>query len=324
MSETFVLMYHRVCERGPATGCWFERGTAVTPANFTTQIADLRRWGRIVSLEEIVAEPAAPGRRCALTFDDGYRDALLAAELGVPITVFAVANHTGDAAEPLWFDRYYDIAHRARRRRGVRGSELGLLGVEVAPPIDEDLRWWVRGPLKEKFQAMAPASRPLALGELAEVLQAGGCMAPPELYLTRSELGRLAAAGHAVGGHGATHTRLTLLDDVSLTAELRASRELVDDLAPGRPRLFCYPDGACDERVLAAVREAGFVGACTVERGPPSESRGIVVLPRMLARDVASPFDEHPSAATRGPDATPQQCPGDARASEATPARRFC
>lgn len=285
MSETFVLMYHRVCERGPATACWFERGTAVTPANLASQIAELRRWGRIVSLEEIVAEPAAPGRRCALTFDDGYRDALLAAEFGVPITVFAVANHTGDATEPLWFDRYYDIVHRAQRRRGVRGGELGLHGVDVAPPIDRELRWWVRGPLKEKLQATPPASRPAALRELAEVLQADGSGAPSELYLTMSELRQLGAAGHAVGGHGATHTRLTLLDDASLERELRASRALVDDVAPRRPRLFCYPDGAYDERVVAAVRAEGFAGAVTVEAGVVCAGASPFSLPRRVARD---------------------------------------
>lgn len=288
MSETFVLMYHRVCERSPATACWFERGTAVTPANLASQIAELRSWGRIVSVEEIIAEPAAPGRRCALTFDDGYRDALLAAELGVPITVFAVANHTGDATDLLWFDRYYDIVHRAQRRRGVRGGEVGLLDLAVVPPIDEDLRWWVRGPLKEKLQATPPAARPAALREVATVLQADGVVAAPELYLMRSELRQLAGAGHAVGGHGATHTRLTLLDAATLAEELRASRALVDAAAPSAPRLFCYPDGTHDERVVAAVRQAAFVAGFTVENGPLTPRADRFGLPRLLVGDSPS------------------------------------
>ena len=38
MSGPWVLMYHRVCERGADTRCWFERGTAVTPAALDRQL----------------------------------------------------------------------------------------------------------------------------------------------------------------------------------------------------------------------------------------------------------------------------------------------
>lgn len=100
-----------------------------------------------------------------------------------------------------------------------------------------------------------------------------------------SEFRQLADAGHAVGGHGATHTRLTLLDDVNLAAELRASRALIDEVAPGRPRLFCYPDGAYNERVLAAASADGFAAACTVESGPIAVVRRRLALPRVIARD---------------------------------------
>lgn len=286
--EVFVLMYHRVCEPDAQTACWFARGTAITPARFEAQMAWLRARARFVTLAEALAPDgeSCSTPRCVVTFDDGYRDALVATRLGIPVTVFAVTQHTGDASEPLWFDRYYDILHRARRRRGVTLGELSLDATGSAPSIDDDLRWWVRGPLKERLQTLPDAERARALDTLAEVFDADGCTTASELYLTRSELRNLSAVGHCVGGHGATHTRLTLLGDHALSQELTASQDLLDAVAPSQTRLFCYPDGAHDARVDAATRRAGFVAACTVEKGILRSTTNAFAIPRMLMRDV--------------------------------------
>lgn len=285
--EIFVLMYHRVCERQAQTACWFERGTAVTPAHFEAHMSWLRPRVRFVTLDEALdtreANDAIP--RCVVSFDDGYRDALLATRMNIPVTVFAVANHTGAASEPLWFDRYYDILHRARRRSGVPFAALSLQSVGNAPPIDDDLRWWVRGPLKERLQSLPDAQRGQVLDALAKALDAKGRTTPHELYLTCSELRDLSAAGHCIGGHGATHTRLTLLDDDALVRELAASQDLLGVVAPSRRPVFCYPDGAHDARVDDATRRVGFVAACTVEKGIMRGATNVFAIPRLLMRD---------------------------------------
>lgn len=286
--DVFVLMYHRVCERNPHTACWFERGTAVTPASFEAQMNWLRPRVRFVTLDEALFEGAyeSAAPRCVVSFDDGYRDALVAAHMNVPVTIFAVANHLGDSAEPLWFDRYYDILHRARRRGGVRSVDLGMPCEGDAPAIDTDLRWWVRGPLKEHLQRLPHAERARALHEVSETLEVDGCTSARDFYLSLSELRMLSAEGHRVGGHGATHTRLPLLDDDALAQELAASQALLDAVASAPPRLFCYPDGAHDARVLAATRRTGFFAACTVERGIWRRETNALEIPRVLMRDV--------------------------------------
>jgi peptidoglycan/xylan/chitin deacetylase (PgdA/CDA1 family) len=283
---TFVLMYHRICELDAQSACWFARGTAVTPARFEAQMAWLRARARIVTLADALGSCDDSAPRCVVTFDDSYRDALVAVGIDIPITVFAVAEHSGDAREPLWFDRYYDILHRARRRRGVPFAALSLQSNESAPAIDEDLRWWVRGPLKERLQDLAPSARLLALAALAEVLDADGRTSASDLYLTHEELRRLADGGHCVGGHGATHTRLTQLDDEALQRELRASRRMVEAVAPTSMPPFCYPDGAYDARVVAATEAAGFGAGCTVEVGTLCDAPHVFAIPRLLMRNV--------------------------------------
>jgi len=287
-APTFVLMYHRVCPLTSDTACWHARGTAITPDVFRAQIAWVRARARLLTLQEWVREAHRDDAtaRCVVTFDDGYRDVEAAVQLGIPVTVFPVAQHTGGSPELLWFDRYYVLLHRARRRAGVTLRALDLDGIEPAPPIDEALTWWVRGALKEQLQGMSHASRRRALDRLADVLDAYGETRSDELYLSVEELRTLSRNGHCVGGHGATHTRLTQLEDESLAGELAASMSLLTRVGVGGVRTFCYPDGAHDPRVMAAVTRAGFSGACTVVSGVAASTTDLRAIPRLLMRNV--------------------------------------
>jgi peptidoglycan/xylan/chitin deacetylase (PgdA/CDA1 family)/aminoglycoside phosphotransferase (APT) family kinase protein len=80
------------------------------------------------------------------------------------------------------------------------------------------------------------------------------------------ELRTLAAAGWEIGSHTVTHPYLTQLDDTSLRAELRDSRERCE-LELGREcRSLAYPYGDFDRRVIAAAGAAGYRAAATLPR----------------------------------------------------------
>jgi peptidoglycan/xylan/chitin deacetylase (PgdA/CDA1 family)/aminoglycoside phosphotransferase (APT) family kinase protein len=80
------------------------------------------------------------------------------------------------------------------------------------------------------------------------------------------ELRTLAAAGWEIGSHTVTHPYLTKLDDASLHAELRDSRERCE-LELGREcRSLAYPYGDFDHRVIAAAGVAGYRAAATLPR----------------------------------------------------------
>jgi peptidoglycan/xylan/chitin deacetylase (PgdA/CDA1 family) len=79
-----------------------------------------------------------------------------------------------------------------------------------------------------------------------------------------AELRSLASAGWEVGAHGRSHPYLTGLSDASLTEELRGSRDrCAQEIDRGCDSL-AYPYGAHDERVVRAVRDAGYATAVTV------------------------------------------------------------
>jgi peptidoglycan/xylan/chitin deacetylase (PgdA/CDA1 family) len=77
----------------------------------------------------------------------------------------------------------------------------------------------------------------------------------------------LVAAGWELGAHTITHPDLRSLEDAALKREVAGSRAEIIRRFRVSVDFFCYPAGRYDERVLAAVRRAGFLGATTTIEG---------------------------------------------------------
>lgn len=81
------------------------------------------------------------------------------------------------------------------------------------------------------------------------------------------ELREWVAAGMELGAHTRTHPRLTQLDDATLHDEVAGGRRALEDVFGMAIDQFCYPYGDHDDRVVEAVRAAGFTAATTTRRG---------------------------------------------------------
>jgi peptidoglycan/xylan/chitin deacetylase (PgdA/CDA1 family) len=77
----------------------------------------------------------------------------------------------------------------------------------------------------------------------------------------------LIAAGWEVDAHTLTHPDLTAVDDERLTREVAGSRRALRSRFGVPVDFFCYPSGRYDERVIVAVKRAGFLGATTTVPG---------------------------------------------------------
>jgi len=81
------------------------------------------------------------------------------------------------------------------------------------------------------------------------------------------QLQEMVAAGMSVQSHSVSHPDLRGVSDEKLRSELVDSRQAITE-AVGEPGYaFCYPSGACDERVVEAVRSAGYVMAVVTDKG---------------------------------------------------------
>jgi peptidoglycan/xylan/chitin deacetylase (PgdA/CDA1 family) len=86
--------------------------------------------------------------------------------------------------------------------------------------------------------------------------------------LTEAEVAELAQLGMEIGSHSMSHPDLRTLDDALLAGELRDSKEAIERTTGTQCRTFAYPFGLYDDRVVAAVADAGYELALTWQRGP--------------------------------------------------------
>jgi peptidoglycan/xylan/chitin deacetylase (PgdA/CDA1 family) len=107
--------------------------------------------------------------------------------------------------------------------------------------------------------------------------------------LDESEATALHEAGMELGSHSLSHPDLRRLSDDELVVELRDSKEAVEAIT-GKPcRLFAYPYGLYDQRVLEAVGAAGYELAFAWLPGPwrPLEAPRLPAPPRHGAGRLA-------------------------------------
>jgi peptidoglycan/xylan/chitin deacetylase (PgdA/CDA1 family) len=65
-----------------------------------------------------------------------------------------------------------------------------------------------------------------------------------------------------------SHALLPQCTDEELVHETRESKRVLEEHVGMPVRSFCYPNGDCDARVVAAVERAGYRQAVTTRDGP--------------------------------------------------------
>jgi peptidoglycan/xylan/chitin deacetylase (PgdA/CDA1 family) len=107
----------------------------------------------------------------------------------------------------------------------------------------------------------------------------------------RAWMRKLVAAGWELDSHSLTHPDLTTLGATALRREVAGSRRRIRRIFGVPVHFFCYPAGRYNDRVIAAVRAAGYLGATTTVDGlarpsPPYALRRIRVNGSDSAADV--------------------------------------
>lgn len=294
--RSVILMYHRVCPLTDATRPWFERGMAVRPETWRAQLSWLSARFEMVSCRELHHRSHQHEALCAVTFDDGWRDVLPLWGEGIPLTLFPVVCSTLAPTQWLPVDAFYDLLVRATRRNPTL-AELREAGFEVneVRDLDEALRWWVRGPIRQQLFMRHGASRASLMRSLAHILEVD--QRPPQLrYLGIEELRQALSLGHEVGGHSKTHPLLSELPQDELEEELLASCQLLQDLDAWDNPSFCYPNGDYNQNVINTLRQIGFKRACTVQEGAVEKMHEPMTLPRIFMRDVLPGEEGWPQA----------------------------
>jgi peptidoglycan/xylan/chitin deacetylase (PgdA/CDA1 family) len=289
-------MYHRIAE--PEWDPW---ALAVSPRHFREHLELLRSSRTVLPLDRF-ADDLAGGRLApdavAISFDDGYRDNLLAARpllamFGAPATVFIATGWIGDETA-FWWDELADTVLGTRCASGW--LESCQIRVELPPMEVADSTGWraesgassARQALYlaawQRLKAMEESPRRVAMAEVREVL--GPVASQPEaLPMARQEIDALTADGLVgIAPHTVHHPALADLEPERQRREIAESLAVCREIAGDGVRGFAYPYGDRSPRAIEAVRACGLRWACSTRAEAVKRSE-LFDLPRLQVLD---------------------------------------
>jgi peptidoglycan/xylan/chitin deacetylase (PgdA/CDA1 family) len=116
-------------------------------------------------------------------------------------------------------------------------------------------------------------------GMCATLFAVPGFLGRPS-YLTADQLRTVARAGVVIGAHTMTHPDLTKVSPAALADEVARSGKALRGLTGQAVTDFAYPYGFSDDAVAAAVQNAGYSDAVTMNPGLPEGMATRFTLPR--------------------------------------------
>jgi peptidoglycan/xylan/chitin deacetylase (PgdA/CDA1 family) len=261
----------------------------VTPANFAAQIEVMLSRSTPAPLNAIVTGDA-PADAFAVTFDDGYAEAMRRAlpvltSAGVPATLFVSTVHVAKQ-RGFWWDEVRHLLGRG----GDRSLKL---------TIDGEARAWARAGGAERhlvswLQPKSPEAIEKALVDMRAWAGGEPDMPAAERPVTVEELRALSASPLIdVGAHTRTHANLRYVNPARLVDELSGSREdLAQWLGIESPSGLAYPFGIpgadVDDGTRAAARSAGFTYAVLNTTGTVTAATDRYGLPRLPAENTGA------------------------------------
>lgn len=112
-------------------------------------------------------------------------------------------------------------------------------------------------------------------------------LSSPRRTLSWEALRALHQAGHVVGGHTRTHTRLPLLPEAEQLSEIAADKERIETMLDTTIHAFSYPFGEFTSSTEQLVRAAGYSHAFSTEARFANQRIGARI-PRLCVEESMS------------------------------------
>jgi len=246
-----VLMFHRVLPIDDPTFALAEREFTFTLDGFRRTLDFVQRHYSVVSLDDLqkarMGLAALPPNPLLITFDDGWRDTLIhaAPELarrGLPAVMF-LASEVVELDSPRWWQ---DALVAALGQPGALARLCAAAG-------------WTDAPTSNIGQALAAHLGAMSEAQRLQWLERNAPGVAGQISVrqtvTLSELNATEPSSLAIGGHGHTHSPLTLSPDPE--AELQASQRLLGRLNQ-QVRSMSFPHGVWSSELVSLARKSGF------------------------------------------------------------------
>jgi peptidoglycan/xylan/chitin deacetylase (PgdA/CDA1 family) len=261
----------------------FRYTNTVSVREFRTHLEFLRRHFHPVSTADVRAWRSGaaelPPNPVLVTFDDGYRNNLLAGEIlkeyGIPAVFFMTTGYIG-AKRVLWPD---EVVHRLL---AWPDATIPLPdGREEKLPRENSSRRQAAWRVKEQCKKIPTAKVETYLDLLRKTPVATDENEELFGFMDWSEVRKLRGLGFEIGSHTAEHPILTRIDAKRLEQELRESKQKLEEEL-GEPCLaIAYPNGGPEDvstPVFEGARRAGYdLGFTVAERHSAPGEDGLAI-----------------------------------------------
>jgi peptidoglycan/xylan/chitin deacetylase (PgdA/CDA1 family) len=266
-----ILRYHAVC--GPEGYEYADPHICVSVDAFRAHVEYLTDYYTVISLDDAVrslrGEQGLPENAVVLTFDDGYADNLVAAQILHERQATATFYLTADClagGKPFWPSEVRQIVPR-------------LATPTLTLELQDRTFSWPLGNADEREAAIQGVTRlfksvtiPQREALRVQLRRVAGLEQPlPSPMLTWEQVREMQRLGMSMGAHTLTHPNLPSAGLADATAEIVGAKRRIEQELGREVTQFSYPNGGAEtyynEDLQRAVYAAGYLGSATSRNG---------------------------------------------------------
>ena len=281
--KAVVLMYHRVLTDDELQRTASHPALVVGRDSFESQMAVLKSRFKVLSLEEfatrIKERTPFSDSSCLITFDDGWRDNLTNAlpilrRYGLPALIFLPVNYIGQH-RMFWQEGLTHALLNVVMETRRDPAQLSRFNDFLSPfGLQSVLQLTARDPRPGVIAAVGRQKQlPRAkVQELVASLAAAlgvqeSDWTGPDGFITWQQAESMSKQDISFGSHGVEHLLLTQITNDEAEAEIRISKDVLDQKLRASVPTFSYPNGYLTDAHVNQVAAAGYQLAFITRRG---------------------------------------------------------
>jgi peptidoglycan/xylan/chitin deacetylase (PgdA/CDA1 family) len=293
--KILILTYHRFSFEPSAS--------KISGGEFAAHLEYLSKYNRVLPLPEVFEYlengKSLPSNTTVITIDDGYADAFdvafpLLKKYDFPATVYAVTEFVGEKCW-LWTDLMRYVLSETESDSLKIEFENGDKIETVLK--DEQHRFETASRINSRLKKLPNEQKEAKIKEIAKSLSVEIPLRPSEDYapINWKQAREMDVENVKIESHTATHPILTNISTEDLSFELASSKARLEEVLDRRVEHFCYPNGAFNEAIWQAVKNANYKCATTTDYGFNEKSANPFTLKRIDAQSAIADFAQSAS-----------------------------
>ena len=287
-SRLSIIDYHRIT---PVKDPFVD---SATQSELDWQCSILNKYFNVLPLGqaiELLQKGQLPPRSVVITFDDGYANNYTLAlpiliKWDMPATFFIASGYLDGGI--MWNDSIIESLRRTEYESiellHSDGYPAELVGIYDLSTQNKKIAAATKLRLGIKYLDLAHRAE-----QVEKLLEITGVTPPEDIMLTSEQVKEMSLAGMDIGGHTLSHPILTTLSLEQAKEQICKDKDNLQQIVGEHISHFAYPNGKPEKDFIDAhikiLKEAGYSGAVTTQRGVAQPNGDIYKLPRFSSWD---------------------------------------